>query len=173
MTNEIIDFLTSQSIPIWVTMLTSVALTAAVIVNTLSVKNTKKLGNAQLLQQFHQDLENILQRENELNNNQHKNTVHDCNRFASDFCNVLERIAFLRLEKSIDKKTARFFQTYFSYGLRLLDWKKGLYKKDPFELWNYITEYCEKEKITSELYEKDIPSFMKKFENSRDRNTAI
>ncbi len=94
---------------------------------------------------FHEDLTICL------NKNWVLKTTEDCQRYANDYLNTVDEIAFLDLNGKISKGIAKYLERFFSYGLNIIDWYNGMvgedFAKTAKKNWPNYFRYCDKYKI--------------------------
>jgi hypothetical protein len=122
-------------------------ITAIIFAITLAItwkatKQNTRATYAQLLRGFHEDL---TQR---LNKNAVLHTTEDCERYANDYLNTLDEIAFLAINNKIPLDIAEYFHRFFSYGQRIIDWYDNMigedFKKIARENWPNYFVFCQK-----------------------------
>jgi hypothetical protein len=160
--------MTQLEIPLLALIISSFTATVFAITLTITWKATKlttKATFAQLLRTFHEDL---TQR---LNKNTVLKTTEDCERYANDYLNTLDEIAFLEINNKIPSDVAQYFKRFFSYGLRIIDWYDSMIGEDFRQIaranWpNYFT-FCEKFSIQIRSDDK-IPKIMLDYNKLRN-----
>lgn len=144
-------------------------LTATIFAITLAItwkatKQNTRATYAQLLRGFHEDL---TQR---LNKNVILHTTEDCERYANDYLNTLDEIAFLATNNKIPTDIAGYFHRFFSYGQRIIDWYDNMigedFRKIANENWPNYFEFCKKFDIKIRSDDK-LPRIMLDFDKLR------
>lgn len=123
------------------------SITATIFVITLSItwKNVRentKATYSQLLRGFHEDLTKRLDKNSILK------TTEDCQRYANDYLNTIDQIAFLDINKKIPTGIATYLNRFFAYGLTIIDWYDKMVGEDFNQTarknWPNYFLYCEK-----------------------------
>lgn len=138
------------------------SITATIFVITLlitwkSLRENTKANYSQLLRGFHEDLTNRLDKNSILK------TTDDCHRYANDYLNTIDQIAYLDIHKKIPEGIARYLNRFFAYGLTIVDWYDKMVGED-FRLvakknWPNYFLYCQKYGITPNPDDK-LPKIM-------------
>ncbi len=118
---QIIDTPTLALIISFITM-TIFAIT--LVITWRATKANTKATNAQLLRGFHEDLTG------RLNKNAVLKTTEDCERYANDFLNTLDEIAYLSINEKIPTDIAEYLKRFFAYGLIIIDWYNEMIGED-------------------------------------------
>lgn len=149
--------------------LTISCVTATIFAITLAItwkatKQNTRATYAQLLRGFHEDL---TQR---LNKNAILHTTEDCERYANDYLNTLDEIAFLATNNKIPTDIAGYFHRFFSYGQRIIDWYDNMigedFRKMANENWPNYFEFCKKFDIKIRSDDK-LPRIMLDYDKLR------
>lgn len=131
-----------------------------------ATKANTKATNAQLLRNFHEDLTG------RLNKNAVLRTTEDCERYANDFLNTLDEIAYLSLDDKIPTDIAEYLKRFFAYGWRIIDWYNEMIGEDFREIakknWPNYFEFCERNKIKTNPDDK-LPKIMLDYNKLRDK----
>src|SRR3972149_595888 len=99
-------------IPTLAIIISSITATIFVITLLLTWKNVRentKATYSQLLREFHEDLTNRLDKNSILK------TTEDCQRYANDYLNTVDQIAFLDIHKKIPVGIAKYLNRVFAY----------------------------------------------------------
>lgn len=130
-------------------------------------KNTKATYS-QLLRSFHEDL---TQR---LNKNAVLKTTEDCERYANDYLNTLDEIAFLELNGKIPTDMATYLHRFFGYGLIIIDWYDKMIGEDFEQIakdnWPNNFEFCKKYNIVKNPDDK-LPKIMHDYNNLKEKES--
>ena len=122
-----------------------------------STSQNTKTTYSQLLRSFHEDL---TQR---LNKNIVLKTTEDCERYANDFLNTLDEIAFLAINGKIPIDMAIYLHRFFGYGLVVIDWYDKMIGEDFHKIaknnWPNNFEFCDKFNIMKNPDDK-LPKIM-------------
>ena len=138
------------------------SVTATIFVITLlitwkSVRENTKATYSQLLRGFHEDLTNRLDKNSILK------TTEDCHRYANDYLNTIDQIAFLDIHKKIPVGIAKYLSRFFAYGLIIIDWYDHMVGEDYNQIarknWPNYFLYCQKYGITANPDDK-LPKIM-------------
>ena len=153
-------------IAIIVSSVTATIFASMVLITWKNVRVNTKVTYSQLLRGFHEDLTT------RLNKNSILKTTEDCERYANDYLNTVDEIAFLDINRKIPPGIAKYLQRFFAYGLNIVDWYNGMVGEDFLEIakknWPNYFLYCEKYKI--HLNPKDkLPKIMLDFNKLQDK----
>ena len=122
-----------------------------------STNQNTKATYSQLLRSFHEDL---TQR---LNKNAVLKTTEDCERYANDFLNTLDEIAFLAMNGKMPIDMATYLHRFFSYGLVIIYWYDKMigedFQKIARDNWPNNSEFCKKFNIIKNPDDK-LPKIM-------------
>lgn len=144
-------------IAIIVSSVTATILAFMVLITWKNIRDNTKATYAQLLRGFHEDLTSRLDKNSVLK------TTEDCERYANDFLNTVDAIAFLDINKKIPQDIAKYLRRFFAYGLNIIDWYNGMVGEDFLKTaknnWPNYFLYCEKHKISLNPEDK-IPKIM-------------
>lgn len=75
-----------------------------------------KVTYSQILRAFHRDLTTRLDKNSVLR------TTEDCERYANDYLNTVDEIAFLDINGKIPRGITKYLEMFFAYGLNIIDW---------------------------------------------------
>ena len=135
-----------------------------------ATKANTKATNAQLLRNFHEDLTG------RLNKNAVLRTTEDCERYANDFLNTLDEIAYLSLDDKIPTDIAEYLKRFFAYGWRIIDWHNEMIGEDFREIakrnWPNYFSYCDKYNIIPNPDDK-LPKIMNDYNELRVKETSL
>ena len=127
---------------ILVSSATAIILAFMVLITWKNIRENTKATYSQLLRGFHEDLTT------RLNKNSVLRTTEDCERYANDYLNTVDEIAFLDTNKKIPQDIAKYLQRFFAYGLNIINWYNGMVGEDFLETakknWPNYFLYCEK-----------------------------
>ena len=136
---------------------TAVILAFMVIITWKSIKENTNATYSQLLRGFHEDLTT------RLNKNSILKTTDDCKRYANDYLNTVDEIAFLDISGKIPAGIANYFERFFAYGLNIIDWYNGMvgedFRQSAEKNWPNYFLYCTKHKINLNPEDK-LPKIM-------------
>ncbi|WP_371503852.1 hypothetical protein [Nitrosopumilus adriaticus] len=94
-----------------------------------SSKTNEKIEFAKMMKDFENDLQSVLTEEVELQpshwkENQEEPDKVQCRRVASDYLNILDRLAYLRKTGTIDDKIIDYFNWFYGYADAILLYKE-------------------------------------------------
>lgn len=144
-------------IAIIVSCITATILASLVIITWKNIHENTKATYSQLLRGFQEDLTT------RLNKNSVLKTTEDCERYANDYLNTVDEIAFLDINGKTPQGIAKYLERFFAYGLNIIDWFDNLVGEDFLKTakknWPNYFLYCEKYKITINPEDK-LPKIM-------------
>lgn len=149
------------------------SITATIFIITLlitwrNVRENTKVTYSQLLRGFHEDLTNRLDKNSVLK------TTEDCHRYANDYLNTIDQIAFLAIERKIPLGIAKYLSRFFAYGLTIIDWYDHMIGEDfnwiARKNWPNYFQYCEKYRITPNPDDK-LPKIMLDYNSLREKES--
>ncbi len=150
-------------LPVLAVIVSSVSMTIFAITLLITWKTTKentRATYAQLLRSFHEDLIKRLEKNTILK------TTEDCERYANDYLNTLDEIAFLTLKNKIPSEIGKYLRRFFGYGLIIIDWYDKMIKDDFGRIakanWPNYFEFCKKYDIKKNPDDK-LPKIMQEF----------
>ncbi len=154
--------------PVLAVMISSVTMTIFAITLCITWKTTKentRATYAQLLRSFHEDLTKRLEKNTILQ------TTEDCERYANDYLNTLDEIAFLTLKGKIPTEIGTYLRRFFGYGLIIIDWYDKMIHDDFGRIakinWPNNFEFCKKYDIQKNCDDK-LPKIMQDFNKKED-----
>lgn len=160
-------------VPTLALIISSITVTIFAITLAITWRATKantKATYAQLLRGFHEDLTG------RLNKNTVLKTTEDCERYANDFLNTLDEIAYLALNGTIPLGIAEYLKRFFAYGLRIIDWYNEMIGEDFKEIakqnWSNYFEFCTKHGIRTSPDDK-LPKIMLDYNKLRDKERTL
>ena len=151
------------------------SITATIFIITLlitwrNVRENTKVTYSQLLRGFHEDLTNRLDKNSVLK------TTEDCHRYANDYLNTIDQIAFLAIEKKIPMGIAKYLSRFFAYGMTIIDWYDHMIGEDfnwiARKNWPNYFLYCQKYGITPNPDDK-LPKIMLDYNSLREKESKI
>jgi len=151
------------------------SITATIFIITLlitwkNVRENTKVSYSQLLRGFHEDLTNRLDKNSILK------TTEDCHRYANDYLNTIDQIAFLAIQKKIPLGIAVYLNRFFAYGLIIIDWYDHMigedFKRIARQNWPNYFAYCEKHKIMPNPDDK-LPKIMLDYNILQEKESKI
>ena len=152
-------------IAIIVSSITATILASMVIITWKNIQENTRATYSQLLRGFQEDLTT------RLNKNSVLKTTEDCERYANDYLNTVDEIAFLDLHGKIPQGIAQYLGRFFSYGLNIIEWFDCLVGEDFLKTakknWPNYFLYCEKHKITINPEDK-LPKIMLDYNKLQD-----
>jgi len=95
-------------VPIIISTITATIFGITLILTWKSIKENTKATHSQLLRGFHEDLTN------RLNKNSVLKTTEDCMRYANDYLNTIDEIAYLEIQKKIPHFVADYLKRFFA-----------------------------------------------------------
>ena len=149
---------------------TTTVLAFLFIITWKSMRENTKMIYSQLLRGFHEDLTIRLDKNSILK------TTEDCQRYANDYLNTVDQIAFLDLNKKIPQGIATYLGRFFSYGLNIIDWYNGMIGEDFLKTakknWPNYFRYCETHNIHLNPNDK-LPKIMLDYNQLHDNEKAL
>ena len=164
---------TSQGIDLSIVAITVSSATAAilafmVLITWKNVRESTKATYSQLLREFHEDLTT------RLNKNSVLKTTEDCERYANDYLNTVDKIAFLDMNGKIPQGIAKYLGRFFAYSLNIIDWHNDMIGEDFLKTakknWPNYFLYCEKYKIHLNPEDK-LPKIMLDYNQLQDNES--
>lgn len=153
-------------VAILVSSATAIVLASMVLITWKNIRENTKTTYSQLLRGFHEDLTT------RLNKNSVLKTTEDCERYANDYLNTVDEIAFLDLNKKIPRDIAKYLQRFFAYGLNIVNWYNDMVGEDFLKVakknWPNYFLYCEKYSIHLDPKNK-IPKIMLDYNQLQDK----
>jgi hypothetical protein len=150
-------------IPVLAVMISCVTMTIFAITLWITWKTTKENTRAtysQLLRSFHEDLTKRLEK------NAILQTTEDCERYANDYLNTLDEIAYLTLNDKIPTEIGTYLRRFFGYGIIIIDWYDKMVSADFGKIaksnWPNHFEFCKKFNIQKNPDDK-LPKIMQDF----------
>ena len=155
-------------LPIIISSFTASIFAITLIITWRNIHENTKATHAQLLRGFHEDLTN------RLNKNSVLRTTEDCMRYANDYLNTIDEIAYLDIQNKIPHFVADYLKRFFAYGIIIIDWYNAMIGEDFREIarknWpNYFT-YCDKYKIAPNPDDK-LPKIMNDYNLLREKES--
>ena len=152
--------------PIIISSITATIFAITLILTWKSIKENTKASHSQILRGFHEDLTN------RLNKNSVLKTNEDCMRYANDYLNTIDEIAYLEIQGKIPHFVADYLKRFFAYGMIIIDWYNEMVGEDFREIarknWpNYFT-YCDKYRIVPNADDK-LPKIMHDYNKLREK----
>ncbi|WP_246275370.1 hypothetical protein [Nitrosopumilus oxyclinae] len=93
-------------------------------------------------------------------------TTEDCERYANDYLNTLDEIAFLTLKNKIPLEIGTYLRRFFGYGLIIIDWYDKMVSDDFGRIaksnWPNNFEYCKKYNVKKNPDDK-LPQIMQDY----------
>lgn len=155
-------------IAILVSSVTATILASLVIITWKSIHENTRATYSQLLRGFQEDLTT------RLNKNSVLKTTEDCERYANDYLNTVDEIAFLDINGKIPQGIAKYLERFFAYGLNIIDWFDHLVGEDFLKTaktnWPNYFLYCEKYKIAINPEDK-LPKIMLDYNKLQDNES--
>jgi hypothetical protein len=150
-------------------MISSVTMTIFAITLWITWKTTKantKASYSQLLRSFNEDLTKRLEKNAVLK------TTEDCERYANDYLNNLDVIAFLTLNDKIPTEIGKYLHRFFGYSLIIIDWYDKMVSEDfgkiAKENWPNNFEFCKKYSIKKNPDDK-LPKIMQDYNKLKEK----
>jgi len=155
-------------LPVVISSITATIFAITLIITWKSIKANTRATHAQLLRSFHEDLTN------RLNKNIVLKTTEDCQRYANDYLNTVDEIAYLELNGKIPSHIATYLKRFFAYGLMIIDWYNEMvgedFKETTKKNWPNYIQYCKKYGITSDPSDK-LPKIMLDYNKLRENES--
>ena len=155
-------------VAITVRSVTAAILAFMVLITWKNVRESTKATYSQLLRGFHEDLTT------RLNKNSVLKTTEDCERYANDYLNTVDEIAFLDMNGKIPKGIAKYLERFFAYGLNIIGWYNGMVGEDFLKTakknWPNYFLYCEKYSIYLNPEDK-LPKIMLDYNQLQDNES--
>ena len=164
---------TTQSIDLSVIAITVSSATATILafmvwITWKNIRESTKATYSQLLRGFHEDLTT------RLNKNSVLKTTEDCERYANDYLNTVDEIAFLDMNGKIPQGIAKYLGRFFAYGLNIINWYNDMTGEDFLRTakknWPNYFLYCEKYKIHLNPEDK-LPKIMLDYNQLQDNES--
>lgn len=169
--NLFLQMSTAIDLSIIAIIISSVTATILAFMVVITWKNIHENTNAtysQLLRGFHEDLTS------RLNKNSILKTTDDCKRYANDYLNTVDEIAFLDINGKIPRGIAAYLGRFFAYGLNIIGWYDDMVGENFLETakknWPNYFLYCEKYEIHLNPEDK-LPQIMLDYNKLRDRES--
>jgi len=152
---------------------TAIGVIYAILRGVRSDTKSRNQDFAKMLGDYDKELFLVLDREKELETGKPK--LASCERIATDYLNILDRIAFLRKLKKIDDDMIFYFDNYFAYGKLFIEWKFNVLKhkektKKRFENHVWWTETSFNKHRLKEYNLSDLPKDMEKLYKQNIQN---
>ncbi|HJJ23209.1 MAG TPA: hypothetical protein OQH54_05805 [Nitrosopumilus sp.] len=155
-------------LPIVISSITATIFAITLIITWKNIKENTRATHSQLLRSFHEDLIN------RLNKNIVLKTTEDCQRYANDYLNTVDEIAYLELNRKIPSHIATYLKRFFAYGLMIIDWYNEMVGEDFRETtkknWPNYLQYCKKYGIISDPDDK-LPKVMLDYNKLRENES--
>jgi hypothetical protein len=164
---------TSQSIDLSVVAIMVSSATATILafmvwITWRNIQESTKATYSQLLRGFHEDLTT------RLNKNSVLKTTEDCKRYANDYLNTVDEIAFLDMNEKIPQGIAKYLGRFFAYGLNIINWYNDMTGEDFLKTakknWPNYFLYCDKYKIHLNPEDK-LPKIMLDYNQLQDNES--
>lgn len=156
-------------IPIIISSFTASIFAITLIITWRNIKENSRATHAQLLRGFHEDLTS------RLNKNSVLKTTEDCMRYANDYLNTIDEIAYLDINNKIPHFVSNYLKRFFAYGLRIIDWYNEMIGEDFREIakrnWPNYFVYCTKYNISSDPDDK-LPKIMLDYNRLRKQESG-
>lgn len=153
-------------VAIIVSSMTATIFACMVFITWKNIRENTKATYSQLLRGFHEDLTN------RLNKNSVLKTTEDCERYANDYLNTVDEIAFLYINGKIPHGLVKYLKRFFAYGLSIIDWYNNMigddFKKIAKGNWPNYFHYCEKYEINLNPEDK-LPKIMLDYNQLKDK----
>ena len=155
-------------VAIMVSSATAIILAFMVLITWKNIRENTNATYSQLLRGFQEDLTT------RLNKNSILKTTEDCERYANDYLNTVDEIAFLAINRKIPQGIARYLRRFFAYGLNIIDWYNGMVGEDFLKTaktnWPNYFLYCEKYEIRLNPDDK-LPKIMLDYNLPQDNES--
>ena len=154
--------------PVVISTITATLFAITLIITWKSIKENTRATHSQLLRGFHEDLTN------RLNENTILKTTEDCQRYANDYLNTVDEIAYLELNGKIPSHIATYLERFFAYGLVIIDWYNEMvgedFRKTTQKNWPNFMQYCEKNAIKPDPDDR-LPKVMLDYNKLRENES--
>ena len=155
--------------------ITAVGVIVAAIASIRAANSTKKQGLAQLMEGFEDSFKELMSREDRFLKKGEVPDIVYSDSYATDYLNTLDRLAFYKNENMIEKKLIKFFTSFLSWGLILMEWKERVHGKKFDEQYSNFIKLCKDEKIKK--VDWDVVPYQLKYlatyyENERTKEEA-
>ena len=145
--------------------MTAMIFACMVLITWKNIRENTKATYSQLLRGFHEDLTN------RLNKNSVLRTTDDCKRYANDYLNTVDEIAFLYINGKIPHGIVTYLKRFFAYGLSIIHWYNNMVGEDFQKIakinWPNYFLYCEKYGISLNPEDK-LPKIMLDYNKLRE-----
>lgn len=152
-------------VPIVISSITATIFAITLILTWKSIKENTKATHSQILRGFHEDLTN------RLNKNSVLKTTEDCMRYANDYLNTVDEIAYLEIQNKIPNFVPGYLKRFFAYGIIIIDWYDKMvgedFRKTARKNWPNYFLYCEKYNIEPNPDDK-LPKVMADYNKLRE-----
>lgn len=123
-------------------IVSSIGVCYAILQGVLSDKENRKSDFSKMLYDYSHDLKDARDKTSTLK------TLEDCETYIAEVNNILDRLAYLYDKKKVNDDFINYFDWWFSYGLRLIDWKVYYFKnKKLYNLWSNLVNYANSRKL--------------------------
>lgn len=157
---QIIQKIETPLLAIIISSITATIFVITLLITWKNVRENTKATYAQLLRGFHEDLTNRLDKNSILK------TTEDCQRYANDYLNTIDQIAFLDIHKKIPTGIAQYLNRFFAYGLTIINWYDKMVGEDFNQIarkdWPNYFQYCQKYGIIANPNDK-LPKIMQDY----------
>jgi hypothetical protein len=157
-------------LPIIISSFTASIFAITLIITWRNIHENTQATHAQLLRGFHEDLTN------RLNKNSVLKTTEDCMRYANDYLNTIDEIAYLEIQNKIPHFVADYLKRFFAYGIIIIDWYNEMVGEDFREIarknWPNYFLYCNRYNIIPNPDDK-LPKIMNDYNKLREKESNI
>ena len=157
-------------LPIIISSFTASIFAITLIITWRNIHENTQATHAQLLRGFHEDLTN------RLNKNSVLKTTEDCMRYANDYLNTIDEIAYLEIQNKIPHFVADYLKRFFAYGIIIIDWYNVMVGEDFREIarknWPNYFLYCNRYNIIPNPDDK-LPKIMNDYNKLREKESNI
>ena len=122
-------------LPVLFEIITAIGVIYAILRGIQSDSKDRGQKFSEMLERYDSELQKVMDREDKLKTE--KPDEERCERFATDYLNILDRVSYLRQLNKIDDDLIFYFDNYFAYGKIILKWKY---------------DYLQEEHLTRERY---------------------
>ena len=155
-------------VAILISSTTTIIFGIMVVITWKNIRENTNSTYSQLLRSFHEDLTI------RLNKNSILKTTEDCQRYANDYLNTVDEIAFLDMNNRIPQGIAKYLERFFAYGLNIIDWYNDMvgedFAKTAKKNWPNYFAYCKKCNICINSNDR-LPKIMLDYNKLRDRES--
>ena len=158
---------------LFISIITAIAVMISAIATIRIANSSKKLGNAQLMEGIERSTNEALNSEKALGS-QSVNLL-DCEVYSTTLLNALDRLALLKNQGNIGNEEIKFYHSFLTRALLVLEWKEDTFGKDFSMPYSNLIKLCNDEGIekdNTEKLSKVMIEFGKQFKKNRETQEA-